>query len=163
MSDHSVDPSLEEERRAHADELRARAQRLGSGRSRPATRAGAREPAVPVERPDPIYLHTQPRARNEHPETSHEAAASISLESLSKRARMILDLFDWCGPMTDEQSLFVFERTYPTVATTPGGHRTARTALAKVGLVVVRGHDLTAAGNRAQLWGRPVPGAEVAS
>lgn len=47
----------------------------------------------------------RPRARTSDPETSHEAAASISRKALSDGQRTILNLLRKFGPMTDEEIL----------------------------------------------------------
>lgn len=52
----------------------------------------------------------RPRARATDPDTSHEAAASISKKALSEGQKYILMLLNVFGPMTDEETWERVER-----------------------------------------------------
>lgn len=104
-------------------------------------------------RPEVIYSNTTPRARNTDPATSHQAAATITLSTVTDTQRMILDALQAHGPLTDEQlcqRIAEIERKPVSVS----GIRTRRSELAADGRVIDTGdRQPTRAGRQAIVWG----------
>jgi hypothetical protein len=90
-------------------------------------------------------------ARRSDPETSHEAAASISSERLRKSQQHVLLIIALYGPLTDEAMLYHLQRNYPM---SPSGARTRRAELVARGLVYDTGkRETLASGRKAVVWG----------
>ena len=65
-------------------------------------------------RPEVIYTHTTPRARNTDPVTSHHAAASVATDTLTRTQALILEAVD---EPVDSDDVNHFERpANPVVA-----------------------------------------------
>jgi RecJ-like exonuclease len=88
-------------------------------------------------------------ARRSDPETSREAAASITAERLRNSQQIILNTLRRYGPMTDED---IYRRTATTMS--PSGARTRRAELVARGLVYDTGkRETLASGRKAVVWG----------
>ncbi len=103
-------------------------------------------------RPEVIYTNTTPRARNTDPTTSHEAAASVAIDTLTRTQGLILEALRAHGPLTDEQlcqRIAEVERKPVSVS----GIRTRRSELVTAGRVVDTGERRqTATGRQAIVW-----------
>ncbi len=104
-------------------------------------------------RPEVIYTHTTPRARNTDPSTSHQAAASVATDTVTRTQALILEALRAHGPLTDEQlcqRIAEVERKYLAVS----GIRTRRSELVKAGRVVDTGdRQPMLSGRPAIVWG----------
>ena len=104
-------------------------------------------------RPEVMYKHTTPRARNTDPDTSHQAAASVAIDTLTRTQALILEALRAHGPLTDEQlcqRIAEVERKPVSVS----GIRTRRSELVTAGRVVDTGERRqTATGRQAIVWG----------
>lgn len=104
-------------------------------------------------RPEVIYSNTTPRARNTDPTTSHQAAASVATDTVTRTQALILDTLRAHGPLTDEQlcqRIAEIERKPVSVS----GIRTRRSELAADGRVIDTGdRQPTRAGRQAIVWG----------
>jgi len=90
-------------------------------------------------------------ARATDPETSHDAAASLSPKRLRDSQREVFDLFVMYGSMTDPmlQRAAVIEK----VEQSPSGLRTRRKELVDAGLVEDTGRrQKTKSGRKATVW-----------
>lgn len=107
--------------------------------------------AAPEEPEDDYPLFDEPRARHTDPETSHEAARSVS-EEISRTIRAhVLTLLRARGPLTDED--LVFEFGVNNLPGTPSGIRTRRKELQTAGLVRESGYvGLLASGRFGIKW-----------
>ena len=89
-------------------------------------------------------------ARTDDPETSHQAAASISPQKMRESHEAVLALFHERGPMTDAALV----ECYDGPRQSPSGLRTRRRELADVGLIVDTGERVKLeSGRRAIVWG----------
>ena len=89
-----------------------------------------------------------PRARATDPETSHEAAASVT--NVRPRQAAVLEAFRVNGPMTDSS----LRRVYSGPAQSDSGLRTRRCELVTLGLLVDTGkRERASNGRRAIVWG----------
>ncbi len=104
-------------------------------------------------RPEVIYTHTTPRARNTDPDTSHQAAASVATDTVTRTQALILEALRAHGPLTDEQlcqRIAQVERKYLAVS----GIRTRRSELVKAGRVIDTGdRQPMLSGRPAIVWG----------
>jgi len=104
-------------------------------------------------RPQVIYSNTTPRARNTDPTTSHQAAASVATDTLTRTQALIVEALRAHGPLTDEQlcqRIADIERKPVSVS----GIRTRRSELAADGRVTDTGdRQPTRAGRQAIVWG----------
>lgn len=102
-------------------------------------------------RPAPIYKHT--KARNTDPQTSHAAAASVTLETLTQTQALVLQTLQTHGPMTDEQlCMRIADVQHSPVSVS--GVRTRRSELVAAGKIVDTGKRLrTRTGRQAIVWG----------
>lgn len=108
------------------------------------------DPLSPLEVDPGDGRDTQPVARRGDPETSHEAAASVT--GLRESQAEVLGVIRRRGPMTDEEVLKVLidrgERPW-----TPSGARTRRSELVAAGVVRDSGRrKRLATGRRSILW-----------
>jgi hypothetical protein len=103
-------------------------------------------------RPEVIYTNTTPRARNTDPTTSHQAAASVAIDTLTRTQALILEALRAHGPLTDEQlchRIAEVERKPVSVS----GIRTRRSELVTAGRVVDTGERRqTTTGRQAIVW-----------
>lgn len=99
----------------------------------------------------PIYKHT--KARNTDPETSHAAAASVTLETLTQTQALVLQTLHTHGPMTDEQlCMRIADAQQSPVSVS--GVRTRRSELVAADKVVDTGKRVaTRTGRQAIVWG----------
>ena len=92
-------------------------------------------------------------ARRNDPQTSHKAAASVSLTNLGKTKDLILAILREVGPMTDERIISHFHRrTYPEKVAADSGIRTRRAWLVDNGFIEACGTGKTASGRECQIW-----------
>lgn len=94
------------------------------------------------------------RARTTDPQTSHDAAQSISVESLSAMKRNILKILE--SPMPDEDLVELYNNVAymnSDKMASPSGIRTSRSILVKEGLVVDTGDKVKLrSGRMAIIW-----------
>lgn len=97
-----------------------------------------------------VLGHPPPQARARHtdPETSHEAARSVTKIRESQLAVLNI-IIDW-GPMTDEQIALRAEQVGLTQS--PSGLRTRRSELVALDLVKHVGFSRTRANRRTRRW-----------
>ncbi len=104
-------------------------------------------------RPAVVYSNTTPRARKTDPTTSHNAAASVATDTLTRTQALILEALRAHGPLTDEQlcqRIAQVERKYLAVS----GIRTRRSELVKTGRVIDTGdRQPMLSGRPAIVWG----------
>jgi len=101
-------------------------------------------------------------ARHTDPETSHEAAESISRERITAVQRALLWLLAAWGTLSDEQIALRYPASAPPAS--PSGLRTRRCELVQRGLVEHRGFTvMERTGNRTRTWGLTDPGYDAAS
>ena len=100
-----------------------------------------------------------PRARRTDPVTSHEAARSIPLDSLTERQQAVLLVFQGEGSMSDEMLLVAYRsakwRSFKLPKQSDSGLRTRRSELSRAGLLVPMYYGLTRAGRKTQFWATP--------
>jgi len=90
-------------------------------------------------------------ARTTDPETSHEAAASV--RNLTTRQFLILDIFRFSGPQTDEELIERYDLVAFDTPQSPSGIRTRRAELVAAGKVRFSGaYRYTAANRRTRVW-----------
>lgn len=103
-------------------------------------------------RPEPVYAHTTPRARRTDPTTSHNAAASVATDTVTRTQALILEALRAHGPLTDEQlcqRIADVERQPVSVS----GIRTRRSELVTAGRVIDTGRrQPTLTGRSAIVW-----------
>ena len=103
-------------------------------------------------RPEVIYRNTTQKARNTDPTTSHQAAASVAIDTLTRTQALILEALRAHGPLTDEQlcqRIAEVERKPVSVS----GVRTRRSELVTAGRVVDSGERRqTTTGRQAIVW-----------
>ena len=103
-------------------------------------------------RPAVVYSNTTPRARNTDPTTSHNAAASVATDTLTRTQALILEALRAHGPLTDEQlcqRIADVERKPVSVS----GIRTRRSELVTAGRVIDTGRrQPTLTGRSAIVW-----------
>lgn len=95
------------------------------------------------------------RARTGDPDTSHEAAASITEAHLSAAQTLILSLIRAHGPLADHELDAAYERQRGLgldIQISPSGVRTRRRELVDAGLVEQHGDTLSPTGRRAFTW-----------
>lgn len=96
------------------------------------------------------------RARQSDPVTSHEAALEQRPAKVGAVQRVILDLLDHFGPLTDEQLVARFDEHVAAAEdappVTPQSVRTRRAELVLDGKVRAAGLSRSARGNRARTW-----------
>jgi len=96
-------------------------------------------------------LFDQAHARRTDPETSHEAAASVSKKIRESQAT-VLHVLETYGPMTDGE-LVVAISSYSPEPMSVSGARTRRSELVKLGKVRFTGEfGRTRAGRRTRIW-----------
>lgn len=92
--------------------------------------------------------YDEAHARWADPDTSHEAAASVTAITATRRA--ILDVLETFGPCTDEE----IATFYRGPRASPSGLRTRRAELVRGGHVYDTGHrGVLQSGRRAVVWG----------
>jgi len=95
----------------------------------------------------------EPRARVGDPETSHDAAESVSEFTMTVTRMRILELLRRHGPMTDPHLLLTFRATYGDRTCSESGLRTRRHELCKAGMVRDTGERVQLpSGRRAVVW-----------
>ena len=103
-------------------------------------------------RPAVVYSNTTPRARNTDPTTSHNAAASVATDTVTRTQALILEALRAHGPLTDEQlcqRIADVERKPVSVS----GIRTRRSELVTAGRVIDTGRrQPTLTGRSAIVW-----------
>ena len=103
-------------------------------------------------RPAVVYSNTTPRARNTDPTTSHNAAASVATDTVTRTQAFILEALRAHGPLTDEQlcqRIADVERKPVSVS----GIRTRRSELVTAGRVIDTGRrQPTLTGRSAIVW-----------
>lgn len=93
----------------------------------------------------PLFAH----ARRSDPKTSHQAAASLSSDSLRESQAMVLGVLERYGPMPDFELVPLLNGKL-----SPSGARTRRSELAEKGVVVDTGKRIkTLSGRMAVIWG----------
>lgn len=113
----------------------------------------SREKLKPVPK---LPLFEQAHARNSDPETSHQAAKSVSLTNPGRTREAIMAILKQEGPLTDEwiwsrYSLWYARgRTVPKAS--PSGLRSRRSELVRMGFVEACGTGKTASGRACQIW-----------
>lgn len=110
-------------------------------------------PALLLLPKDAVPPRPQPspraRARRSDPDTSHQAAASLSSDRLRTAQSAVLACLRRHGPMTDEDLVV----RYDGVPQSPSGLRTRRDELVRRGLVVDTGDRRpTVSGRSAKVW-----------
>lgn len=104
----------------------------------------------------PLWPADSAHARNTDPETSHEAAASLTSEKIRASQRDVLNLLTAAGPLTDEALVALYERFADQgqlVRQSPSGIRTRRKELERRGEVVATTvRAVLASGRRAIVW-----------
>lgn len=91
-------------------------------------------------------------ARHGDPETSHEAAASISPDVLRASQVAVFDCFVMFGmPVCDETAYGYYQRN-ESLKQSPSGFRTRRSELVRQGKLVHDGYGTTPSGRRTRLW-----------
>lgn len=99
----------------------------------------------------PTLFEATPKARRTDPETSHEAAASVT--DLRARQAAVLVALRHLGPSTDERLVEQYPRIFPAVPQSPSGLRTRRHELVAGGLVEWTGvKKVIASGRQARVW-----------
>lgn len=94
---------------------------------------------------------TQAFARSTDPETSHEAAASISAEHIRMSQKAVLGLLQTFGSMTHEQMVTRRYGAHPIQS--PSGIRTRCRELVRMGLIRDSGaRQMLATGRKAIVW-----------
>lgn len=97
------------------------------------------------------------RARHTDPHTSHEAAASLTSDTLRASQFYVLSTFHQCGPLLDDASLVEQYAICVTVYGFPpqseSGLRTRRKELVTAGLVKAMGTTVLPSGRKAIVWG----------
>jgi hypothetical protein len=88
--------------------------------------------------------------RKTDPDTSRDAALSVSEETLTKTQAFILKSLK--RPRTDEQLVAAFRAFKTAPWASESGIRSRRAELAKRGLVAIVGESKTASGRRAYVW-----------
>lgn len=103
-------------------------------------------------RPAVVYSNTTPRARNTDPRTSHNAAASVATDTVTRTQALILEALQASGPLTDEQLC----QRIADVECKPvsvSGIRTRRSELVTAGRVIDTGRrQPTLTGRSAIVW-----------
>jgi len=98
-----------------------------------------------------------PRARNEDPETSHQAAKSVKERTVTELHRWILSTLRWevSGGMTDEELQVFHSISYSSKPppSSNSGLRTRRCELVRMGLVEEVGRSKTKGGRSCIVWG----------
>ena len=91
-------------------------------------------------------------ARSTDPETSHEAAKSLSSEALSGTRKIVYETLLADGPMCDaDLTVAIHKRGHPVVAESTYRHR--RTDLVALGLVEWNGNHMKLSnGRRSRIW-----------
>lgn len=95
------------------------------------------------------------RARNTDPETSHEAAESITSDKIRESQAVVLGLLRRFGPMTDTEIWTAYEASRNPAAPTqsPSGLRTRRCELIKLMMVYDTGkRRVLASGRNSIVW-----------
>ena len=103
---------------------------------------------------DPTFFDSRPVARSTDPETSHQAAASVT--NLTEKQDAVLDCLRTMGPSTDQMiqvryaNLFSFGHA---PRQSGSGLRTRRAELVRKGLVRDTGERVTlSSGRKAIVW-----------
>ena len=92
-------------------------------------------------------------SRDTDPETSMEAAASITPETLRQSQAVVLDLFRRYGPMTDKAMLIHAREHEEGSPQSDSGLRTRRAELVKLGKLKWLGVYQTIDGRKHRMWG----------
>ena len=91
-------------------------------------------------------------ARKSDPDTSHDAAASISEEALTDSQLIVQWILSNYGPMTDEQIAWWYKDREFAKSVSPSGLRSRRSELVRWGLVERCGTGKTASGRDCAIW-----------
>ncbi len=104
-------------------------------------------------RPEPVYRNTIPKARPSDPQTSHDAAGTVTADTVTRTQELILEALRAHGPMTDEH-LFMRLADAKGEPVSVSGVRTRRSELVTAGQIVDTGHRRpTRTGRSAIVWG----------
>lgn len=104
-------------------------------------------------KPEVVYKHTTPKARNTDPATSHQAAATITRTAVTETQQRIIETLQTHGPLTDEQlcQRIAADLSKPVSVS---GVRTRRSELVTDGRVIDTGQrQQTRSGRNAIVWG----------
>jgi hypothetical protein len=96
-------------------------------------------------------------ARRTDPDTSHEAAASITIDTMSKSQFAVLTVIRAFGPLADHELDATYEKLRARgdeglPMQSPSGIRTRRRELYDAGLIEPAGETTTPTGRRALTW-----------
>ena len=98
-----------------------------------------------------LFSDPRTRARTTDPDTSHDAARSLTHVRESQEA--VLRLFRRCGPMTDTALVSRYETVGERPVQSPSGLRTRRSELTAAGLVIDTGRRVRLpSGRRGIVW-----------
>lgn len=101
-----------------------------------------------------LNLPNAARARRSDPETSHAAAASLSVDRLREQQRYVLMLLEIWGPSTDVQLARFHATDSDAPRMSPSGLRTRRAELVRMGKVRdTGGRVVLPTGRKAIVWG----------
>jgi hypothetical protein len=89
-------------------------------------------------------------ARKTDPATSHEAAQSVSDDTITLTQKFILKALK--KPLTDEQLIVAFRKYKTAPLASESGIRSRRAELARRYLLMIVGESKTASGRRAYVW-----------
>ncbi len=82
-----------------------------------------------------LSLEDRAHARRTDPDTSHQAAASISVDDLRESQRRVWRVIHNWGPLTDTDLCRLYRETVPAPKQSDSGLRTRRRELVDAGLV----------------------------
>ncbi len=91
-------------------------------------------------------------ARATDPETSHEAAASLTSDRLRESQYAVLDALIDHGPICDADLVDAYMMHGYAPRQSPSGIRTRRKELVALGKVRAAGHTVLSSGRRAIVW-----------
>ena len=93
------------------------------------------------------YLDQPARARNTDPDTSREAASSVTPDTISESQLSVYTKLKLMGPMSDEMLVTIIGPKFTTSRI-----RTARSELVTKGFVEMDGYGVTATGRKCRTW-----------
>lgn len=106
------------------------------------------------EKKKPTLASADRRLKRNDPDTSFEAAVSVTPEGAEKLYRNIMEILSCAGPCTDETLLKLLLGSWECRLTTASGARSRRAELVEAGWVKNTGNKgVTRAGNAAIIWG----------
>src|SRR5688500_15488808 len=95
---------------------------------------------------------TRAHARSYHPQESHDAARSISQDSISDTQQKVLEVLRLQQPATAELTVALFRISYPSSTVTDQRSRTALSDTEKRGLTYRSPGGVSSHGRAAALW-----------